>query len=123
MERTRENDYNFKYNSVCNSFAGATQLKVSEITVKSLANYLKLDYSSLSEEEILELAMLLKTSQAFVKDYTDLNDEQIDEHETFAIAVFVLIQDMYDNRSLYIDKNNLNRVVDMILGMHSINLL
>lgn len=123
MERTRENDYNFKYNSVCNSFAGATQLKVSEITVKSLANYLKLDYSSLSEEEILELAMLLKTFQAFVKDYTDLNDEQIDEHETFAIAVFVLIQDMYDNRSLYIDKNNLNRVVDMILGMHSINLL
>ncbi len=108
---------------MCNSFAGATQLKVSEITVKSLANYLKLDYSSLSEEEILELAMLLKTSQAFVKDYTDLNDEQIDEHETFAIAVFVLIQDMYDNRSLYIDKNNLNRVVDMILGMHSINLL
>lgn len=108
---------------MCYSFAGATHLKVSEITVKSLANYLKLDYSSLSEEEILELAMLLKTAQAFVRDYTGLSDEQIDEHETFAIAVFVLIQDMYDNRSLYIDKSNLNRVVEMILGMHSINLL
>ena len=92
-------------------------MKVSEITVKNLADYLKLDYQSLSEEAILE------ASQSFISDYTGLTPTQIDAHETFVIAVYVLAQDMYDNRTLYIDKSNLNRVVETILGMHSVNLL
>lgn len=97
-------------------------LKVSEITVKNLADYLKLNYQSLSEEEILELAAFLKASQSFISDYTGLTPTQIDSHESFVIAVYVLVQDMYDNRTLYVDKSNLNRVVEMILGMHSVNL-
>jgi hypothetical protein len=35
----------------------------------------------------------------------------------------VLVQDMYDNRSFYVDKSHLNWVVETILGMHSVNLL
>lgn len=98
-------------------------MKVREITVKNLADYLRLDYSTLSEEEILELATFLQASQAFIEDYTGLTSSQIDNHETFVIAVYVLIQDMYDNRSYYVDKSNLNQVVEHILNMHSINLL
>ena len=98
-------------------------MKVSEIAVKNLADYLKLDYQSLSEEEILELAAFLQASQSFISDYTGLTPTQIDAHETFVIAVYVLAQDMYDNRTLYVDKSNLNRVVETILGMHSVNLL
>lgn len=98
-------------------------MKVSEITVKNLADYLKLDYQSLSEEEILELAAFLQSSQSFISDYTGLAPTQIDSHESFVIAVYVLVQDMYDNRTLYVDKSNLNRVVETILGMHSVNLL
>ena len=98
-------------------------MKVSEITVKDLANYLKLDYSSLAEEEIMELATFLQVAQQFISDYTGLSETEIDEHETFVIAVFVLVQDMYDNRSFYVDKSNLNRVVETILGMHSVNLI
>ena len=30
----------------------------------------------------------------------------------------VLCQDMYDNRSMYVDKNNMNKVVEAVLGMH-----
>lgn len=96
---------------------------VSEITVKTLANYLKLDYGSLAEEEILELATFLQASIRFICDYTGLPEVDLDEHETFIIAVFVLVQDMYDNRSFYVDKSHLNRVVETILGMHSVNLL
>lgn len=103
--------------------AGATRMKVSEITVKNLADYLKLDYQSLSEEEILELAAFLQAAQSFISDYTGLTPTQIDIHENFVIAAYVLVQDMYDNRTLYVDKSNLNRVVEMILGMHSVNLL
>ncbi|MDF2537414.1 MAG: hypothetical protein K0S76_435 [Herbinix sp.] len=47
----------------------------------------------------------------------------IDAFEEFSIAIYVLCQDMHDNRSLYVDKTNLNKVVDAILGMHRVNLL
>ena len=95
----------------------------SDITVKNLADYLKLDYSSLAEEEILELAAFLNVAETFIIDYTGLTLSQIDEHESLTVAIYVLVQDMYDNRTYYVDKNNLNRVVSMILDMHSINLL
>lgn len=95
----------------------------SDITVKNLAEYLKLDYSSLAEEEILELAAFLNAAETFIVDYTGLTLSQIDEHESLTVAIYVLVQDMYDNRTYYVDKNNLNRVVSMILDMHSINLL
>lgn len=96
---------------------------VSEITVKNLADYLKLDFESLTEEEKAELSTFLNSAKAFISEYTGLNSEEIDGHETFVIAVYVLVQDMYDNRSYYVDKNNLNQVVEHILNMHSVNLL
>ena len=95
----------------------------SDITVKNLADYLKLDYNSLAEEEILELAAFLNAAETFIVDYTGLTLSQIDEHESLTVAIYVLVQDMYDNRTYYVDKNNLNHVVSMILDIHSINLL
>ena len=95
----------------------------SDITVKNLADYLKLDYENLDEEEILELAAFLNAAETFIIDYTGLTLSQIDEHESLTVAIYVLVQDMYDNRTYYVDKNNLNRVVSKILDMHSINLL
>lgn len=47
----------------------------------------------------------------------------LDAYEDFVIVVYVLCQDMYDNRTYYVDKTNLNRVVEAILGMHCVNLL
>lgn len=96
---------------------------VSEITVKNLSDYLKLDFESLTEAEMAELSTFLSSAKAFILEYTGLNLEEIDGHETFVIAVYVLVQDMYDNRSYYVDKNNLNQVVAHILNMHSVNLL
>lgn len=44
----------------------------SDITVKNLADYLKLDYENLDEEEILELAAFLNAAETFIIDYTGL---------------------------------------------------
>ena len=33
----------------------------------------------------------------------------------------VLVQDMYDNRAMYVEKDNINRVVDSILFKHRRN--
>jgi hypothetical protein len=97
--------------------------KVSEITDKELAVYLRLEYAELTEEEKVDLDTLLGVAKAFVKSYTGLTAEVIDTHSEFIIVVYVLAQDMYDNRTMYVDKNSLNKVVETILGMFSINLL
>lgn len=47
----------------------------------------------------------------------------IDAFQDFYIAYMVLCQDMHDNRSMYVDKSNVNKVVESILGMHCVNLL
>ena len=98
-------------------------MKVSEVSVKNLADYLKLDYENLEPEEISELETFLTSAKAFISDYTGLSQTEIDTHENFVVAVFVLVQDMYDNRSYYVDKSHINRVIETILGMHSVNLL
>lgn len=98
-------------------------MEVSKITVKNLADYLKLNYSELENEEISELETFLQSAKAFIADYTGLSAAEIDTHESLVVAVFVLVQDMYDNRSYYVDKSHVNQVIEAILGMHSANLL
>jgi hypothetical protein len=99
-------------------------MKVSEITIKELSGYLKLeDIVLMDEAEKTYLDTLLGIAKAFIASYTGLTSTEIDLHEDFVIVVYVLAQDMYDNRTLYVDKNNLNKLVDTILGMHSVNLV
>ena len=95
-------------------------MKVSEITVNDVISYLKLEDG---EYDPLEISNFLSVSKKFIKSYTGLTNDLIDTHEDFYIVVMVLCQDMHDNRSYYVDKNNLNKVVETILGMHSVNLL
>jgi hypothetical protein len=94
-------------------------MKVSEITYNDIANYIRL--TEVSEEEQTFLTNLLNIAKKFIEGYTGVKD--LDLHEDFVIVVYILCQDMYDNRSLYVDKTNLNKVVETILGMHSVNLL
>lgn len=98
-------------------------MKVSEITSAEIAEYLKLEYINLTPAEQSELDTLLGVAKAYVLSYTGLTSEEVDTHEDFVIVIYILAQDMYDNRALYVDKNNLNKVVDTILGMHAVNLL
>ena len=71
-------------------------MKVSEITAKDIANYLRL--SEISEE-----------------------DETLDTYSDFIIVVYVLCQDMYDNGVMYVDGKNINNTVKTILDMHTRN--
>lgn len=96
-----------------------TITKVSEITAQDVAEYLRLD--EVDESELAMLNTMLGVAKQFIIDYTGQTD--LDEFPTFVDAVFVLCQDMWDNRTMYVDKLNLNKVVQAILGMHSVNLL
>lgn len=94
---------------------------VSKITYTDIANYIRLSETLGDDQEFL--TNLIKIATEFIKSYTGLSAEEIDKHEDFDIVVYILCQDMYDNRTLYIEKGNLNKVVETILGMHSVNLL
>ena len=88
---------------------------ISEITAQNVADFLRLDEA----DQIL--TPMMEAAKRFIMDYTGLTEAELDDHEDFYIAYMVLVQDMYDNRSMYVDKNNVNRVVDSILFRHRVN--
>ena len=95
--------------------------KVSDITVKCVADYLRLDEVAESENDTL--TMLISIATSFIKSYTGLDDADVDIYPEFVIVVLILCQDMWDNRTMYVDSKDLNNTVQSILAMHSINLL
>lgn len=95
--------------------------KVSDITYADLASYIRLIEVTQSDQNTLN--NLLKIAKTFIQNYTGHTQEELDDYADFVIVVFILVQDMWDNRTLYVDKTELNKVVETILGMHSVNLL
>ena len=102
-------------------------MKVSEITIKDVAEYLRLEEDDYSA---VQMTAMLDAAKEFVSDYTGIPQHEnvtdsvtktLDDYEKFPIAVFALCQDMYDNRALYVEKSNVNKVVDSILNMHRTN--
>jgi hypothetical protein len=96
-------------------------MQVSEITPSELAKYAREDET---DTEILStFTIILSAVKAYIKGYTGLSDEQLDTKEDISIAVFVLANEMYENRVFTVKDSNVNKVVQNILDMHSINLL
>ena len=95
--------------------------KVSDITAESVAEYLRLD--EVTDSEINTLAMLISIATSYIKSYTGLDDAGVDKYPEFVIVVLILCQDMWDNRTMYVDSKDLNNTVQSILAMHSVNLL
>ena len=92
-------------------------MKVSEITYKEVASYLRI--TDISDEEKSLLDNLIDIAKAFIKGSTGVDD--LDEFNDFVIVIYILCQDMYDNRTLYVDKSDLNKTVESILALHNTN--
>ena len=100
--------------------------KVSEITIQDVADYIKID-----DYDESEIETYLNVAKNYISNYTGIpeasedDDEEEEETETldsyadFVIVVYVLCQDMYDNRSMYVNGGNINKVVQTILDMHT----
>nr|DAL95873.1 MAG TPA: hypothetical protein [Caudoviricetes sp.] len=97
-------------------------MKVSEVTNIDLAKYVRLDDAS--DLELNELERMRSGAVAFIKSYTGLTDEEVDEHEDITQVLFILVADMFDNRNYQMDsKSVVNPSAKSILNMHSVNLL
>lgn len=96
--------------------------KVSDITAQDIADYLRL--AELTESDADFITTTIGVAVDYILKYTGIADAAtLDNYKDMVIVVFVLCQDMYDTRALYVDNNNVNRVVDTILGLHQRNLL
>lgn len=95
--------------------------KVSDISYQDIAEYLRL--YEVDNNDINTLNTLINVAKTFISNYTGRSSDELDNYQDFVIVVFVLCQDMWDNRTLYVDSKNLNNVIETILGMHSVNLL
>ena len=94
--------------------------KVSEITIEDVASYIR------AYDNESDIGTYLNIAKNYISSYTGIpvtseEGESLDDFPDFVIVVYVLCQDMYDNRAMYVDKSNVNKVVQTILDMHTRN--
>lgn len=101
-------------------------MKVSEITVENIANYLRI--TEVDENVKKELESYLDIAKNYIENYTgipkesdDEGAETLDSYSDFVLVVYILCQDMYDNRNMYADKSHINNTIKTILDMHTRN--
>jgi hypothetical protein len=98
--------------------------KVSDITFNEVAEYLRLTEDLIEDENnVAFITSTISIAKAFISNYTGVPEDELDNYGDLPIVVLALCQDMYDNRSLYVEDDNLNKMVETILGMHQRNLL
>ena len=95
--------------------------KVSDITYQDVADYIRL--YEVTEDDQNTLNTLISVTKKYIMQYTGQSEQGLDKFQDFVIVVLILCQDMWDNRTMYVDNTNLNNVVESILGLHQVNLL
>ena len=101
--------------------ANSVVSKVSDITVTDVTDYLRIPEITTEITSLLTTA--LNVAKQYVKSYTGLDDAGMDAHEDLVIVIYVLCQSMYDDRTMYVDKSNINNVVETILNLHCVNFM
>lgn len=96
-------------------------MKLSEVTVKDLISYAREDQED--QEVINTFNTILLVSKAFIKNYTGLTVEEMDQKEDLIIVLMALSNEMYENRMFTVENEKINPVIKALLDMHSVNLL
>lgn len=98
-------------------------MRISEMTQEKVQQFIRAEDGDVQEDV---LAMAMESAKKYMRSYTGLNDAELDDTEEMALAFLVLVQDMYDNRTMHPDTkyaNSGNKTVQTILDMHRRNLL
>lgn len=89
-------------------------MKVSELTVDFLQEYVRADGSA-----AMILKPMLTAAVSYVMAYTGLTKAQLDDYEDITLAVMALVADMYDVRQYTVNNAEVNPTVRSILDQHS----
>lgn len=94
-------------------------MKISKVTDEQIFSYMRVDDPT--QEDTNLLSIIKPAAKAFIAEHTALAIEELDDHEDLTIAYLIIIEDMFDNRAMTVNSANLNRTVETILSMHSLN--
>ena len=108
-------------------------MKISEVTAGILKQF-ALPFESATDEDWLFTAVLPAAKANIVAltglpltseedEATGIKPPCVDDFEDLTVALLVIAADMYMNRSTVVDKSNVNKVVESIVGSHQFNLL
>jgi hypothetical protein len=92
---------------------------ISNVTIEDLKEYARV-YDNEDDNLFHSILLACKT---YIRGYTGLTFEQMDEKEDLTIALFVLSNELYDNRTFSVQDDKVNVVIKSILDMHSLNWL
>lgn len=98
-------------------------MRISDLTADEVQQYIRAEDGDV-QTEILN--MVMESAKTYMRSYTGLSEYELDDIEEMAIAYLVLVQDMYDNRTMHPDTkyaNSENKTISTILDMHRRNLL
>lgn len=95
-------------------------MKISELTPQIVKQYARIRNDT--DDEFIQTS-IMNAALGYIKDYTGLKAEEIDEHEEFTLAYLALCVHFYDNRGVLAEDDKANKVVESILNMHSTNLI
>lgn len=106
-------------------------MKVSELTLQTICSQIRENPEELSAAEKELIEAYKDAAISYIKtrcgiDGVEVPDEKgrmLDNYPDIAVAVLVLISDMYDNRQTTVDSKNPNKVVENIIGQHDFNLV
>lgn len=95
-------------------------MKLSQATLNDIKEYCGI---SDNDSDVLIQNYGMPAARAFIRDYAELSDAEMDAHEDLTIAYMVLINEMYTQRDYTVNKDNINPTVKTILSMHAKNYL
>lgn len=95
-------------------------MKFSEVNIYDLISYCNA-YDD--EKTKNEMKIILEGVKSYIKSYTGLNDEEVDDIEDLTLVLLAISSDMFDYREFSIESKNVNSLYKSILDMHSINYL
>ena len=93
-------------------------MKVSELTTAIIK-----DFCGISDNDSDDIInALIPSAKAYIRGYTSLTDEQLDEHEDITYACMVLVNDMFTQRDYTLSLHKqVSPTVKTILNMHALN--
>ncbi len=94
-------------------------MKISELTAAMVK-----DFTGISDDDSDNIVedLLMPAAKAYIKGYTGLTEEQLDEHDDLATAFCVLVNDMFTNRDYTISSHRqLSPTAKTILSLYAVN--
>lgn len=94
-------------------------MKINEVTVEFILNYLHEDPDDAENRAIVSAAM--PAAKAYILEHTSLTEAEINEYDDLTFAYLIIIEDLYDNRTAYTNNIHANHTLEKILSLHSKN--